>query len=89
MCRNIKPLFNFIPPASPAEIEAAAVQYVRKVSGYNSPSRINQLAFEKAVMEVASTTSQLLSSLSTHSPTKDRNVEREKARIRSAERFSK
>ena len=88
MCRNIKPLFNFNPPATPAEIEAAALQFVRKISGYNSPSRINQQVYEKAVKDVTAAASQLLSSLVTHSPEKDRDVEREKAKIRYAARFS-
>ena len=87
MCRNIRPLFNFDPPATSVEIEAAALQYVRKLSGYNSPSKVNQQAFDQAVKDVALISSQLLSSLVTHSPAKDREVEREKARTRSAARF--
>ncbi len=89
MCRNIRTLFNFDPPATTAEIEAAALQYVRKLSGFNSPSQVNQLAFEQAVKEVAATSSQLLTSLSTNAAMKDRNVERDKAKARSAARFAR
>jgi len=89
MCRNIRTLFNFDPPASAAEIEAAALQYVRKLSGFNSPSRINQQAFDQAVKEVASVSSQLLTSLASKSPAKNREIEREKASLRSAARYSK
>ncbi len=87
MCRNIRTLFNFDPPATTAEIEAAALQYVRKLSGFNAPSRANQQAFEQAVKEVALISSQMLASMTTHSTPKDREVEKEKARTRSAARF--
>ncbi len=88
MCRNIRTLFNFEPPATTAEIEAAALQFVRKLSGFNSPSRVNQLAFDQAVKEISSIASELLISLHTNAPVKDRDVEQEKARVRSAARFS-
>jgi hypothetical protein len=88
MCRNIRPLFNFEPPASPDEIRAAAEQYVRKVSGFNKPSQANQAAFEAAVEAVAAATRDLLEALETRAPTKDRQVEAERARQRSDRRFS-
>jgi len=86
MCRNIRVLFNFEPPATPAEIEAAALQYVRKVSGSTRPSRVNQEAFDRAVHEVQSATERLLQQLTTNAPAKDRAVEAEKARRRAQER---
>jgi hypothetical protein len=88
MCRNIKPLFNFAPPANDDDIRAAALQYVRKVSGYNKPSQANAAAFEAAVDAVALVTKQLLNSLETTAPPKDRAMEAAKARARSAQRFS-
>jgi hypothetical protein len=88
MCRNIKPLFNFEPPASEQEIQMAALQFVRKVSGMNAPSQVNQEAFHAAVDAIAETTSILLSSLETHAPAKNRAEEEEKARAKSARRFS-
>ena len=87
MCRNIRPLNNFEPPATPDEITAAALQYVRKVSGTTRPSQANQAAFDAAVAEVAHTTRHLLESLVTTAPPKDREVEAAKARSRSAARF--
>lgn len=89
MCRNIKPLFNFDPPASQEEIHAASLQFIRKVSGYNNPSKVNQKAFDKAVNEFAKVTQKLFDSLSTQAKTKDREVEKERARKRSEKRFSK
>jgi len=87
MCRNIRPLFNFEPPATDEEVRAAAVQYVRKVSGFGKPSRANEAAFAAAVDEVAATTARLLAALETTAAPKDRAVEAEKARERSAQRF--
>jgi hypothetical protein len=80
MCRNIRPLFNFEPPATAEEIEAAARQYVRKVSGYQKPSRANQAAFEQAVADIAARTQALLDELETNAPPRDREVEAAKAR---------
>jgi len=87
MCRNIRPLFNFEPPATDEEVRAAAVQYVRKVSGFGKPSRANEAAFAAAVDEVAAATARLLAALETTAAPKDRAVEAEKARERSAQRF--
>ena len=87
MCRNIKTLFNFEPPATHAEIHASALQFVRKLSGFNKPSRENTAAFERAVDEVSDVARKLLTALHTHSPARDREVEAEKARERSRERF--
>lgn len=89
MCRNIRPLFNFEPPASPTEVRLAALQYVRKVSGYNQPSQANAVAFEAAVEAVAAATEELLRSLETSSPPKDREQEADKRQQRSARRFPK
>jgi len=88
MCRNIRTLHNFDPPASEEEIRDAALQYVRKVSGSTKPSRANTEAFERAVEEVALTTTNLLDSLVTSAPPKDREVEAAKRRARAAERFA-
>lgn len=88
MCRNIRTLFNFEPPATSTEIEAAALQYVRKLSGFNSPSQANQHAFNQAVADITHISTELLGSLVTRSPTKDRETERLKAQARSAARFS-
>ena len=88
MCRNIRPLHNFEPPATSAEIEAAALQYVRKVSGTTKPSQVNAAAFERAVEEVAEATARLLASLETSAPPKDREVEAAKARARAAKRYA-
>ncbi len=82
MCRNIRPLNNFSPPATPQEVDAAALQYVRKVSGATKPSLANQAAFERAVAEIAQVTAHLLEELVTTAPPKDREVEAAKARKR-------
>ncbi|GAA0322631.1 DUF2277 domain-containing protein [Bacillus carboniphilus] len=87
MCRNIRTLFNFDPPATEEEIQAAALQYVRKISGFNKPSKVNEEAFNQAVIEVAAVTQTLLTSLSTNADPRDREVERERARERNAKRF--
>jgi len=87
MCRNIKTLFNFEPPATEDEIRASALQFVRKLSGFNRPSRENAAAFETAVDEVAAAARKLLTSLHTHAQPRDRAVEAEKARERSRVRF--
>ncbi len=87
MCRSIKPLFNFEPPATAEEIRAAALQYVRKVSGYRDPSRANTDAFDTAVEEVAAATARLVDSLVAIVPPKDREVEAAKARERAARRY--
>jgi hypothetical protein len=89
MCRNIKTLFNFEPPATPDEIRAASLQFVRKLSGTTSPSKANQAAFDRAIDRVAEAATELLASLVTHAPPRDREVEAEKARQRSAERFGR
>ena len=88
MCRNIRQLHNFEPPASEAEVRDAALQYVRKISGSSKPSKANEAAFERAVDAVAAATSQLLGELVTAAPPKDREVERAKARARSEQRFA-
>lgn len=87
MCRNIKTLFNFEPPATDEEIRAASLQFVRKLSGFNSPSRANQAAFDQAVADVARAARVLIDSLVTTAEPRDREVEAERARARSAERF--
>ena len=87
MCRNIKILFNFEPPATEGEIRAAAVQFVRKVSGSNKPSKANQPAFEKATDNIAASVSELLNSLVTSAEPRDREVEAAKARARTEQRF--
>jgi hypothetical protein len=89
MCRNIKTLFNFEPPATDAEIRAASLQFVRKLSGYNTPSKANEAAFVRAIDEVADAAMRLLVSLETTAPPRDRDVEAAKARLRSAERFAR
>jgi hypothetical protein len=88
MCRNIRILFNFEPPVTEAEIHAAALQYVRKVSGFNKPSAANEAAFQTAIEEIAATSDRLLRSLTTNAPAKNREEEAAKARARNAERFS-
>jgi hypothetical protein len=88
MCRNIRTLYNFDPPASEEEIRAAALQYVRKISGFNKPSRVNEEAFARAVDEVASISSRLLAELHTNAQPRDREVERAKAQARAAQRFA-
>jgi hypothetical protein len=87
MCRNIKTLFNFDPPATDEEIRAAALQFVRKLSGFNSPSKANQAAFERAIDEVAETARVLVRSLVTTAAPRYREVEAERARARVATRF--
>lgn len=88
MCRSIRPLYNFEPPATPDEIQAAALQYVRKVSGYNRPSQGNAAAFEAAVVEIAAATARLLDALETQAPPRDRAIEAAKAKARSERRFA-
>lgn len=88
MCRNIRTLYNYEPPATEAEIRAAALHYVRKISGFNRPSRANQRAFDDAVEAVAQVSSRLLSQLTTTAAPRDREVEAAKARARAAERFA-
>ena len=87
MCRNIRPLHNFEPPASDDEVRAAALQYVRKISGFTRPSKANQEAFDRAVQEVAQATERLLVGLTTSAPPKDRDAEAAKARARAAVRY--
>jgi len=87
MCRNIKPLFNFEPPVSDEEAHAAALQYVRKISGFNKPSKGNEGAFYAAVDEIAAASSRLLASLQTNAPPRNREVEAAKARARARRRF--
>ncbi|HYA99728.1 MAG TPA: DUF2277 domain-containing protein [Ktedonobacteraceae bacterium] len=89
MCRNIKSLFNFDPPATEEEIRAASLQFVRKVSGFNKPSKANETAFLAAVDEITAVTSRLLNSLETNVLPKDREVEAARAKARSAQRFQK
>jgi hypothetical protein len=88
MCRNIRTLHNFEPPASADEVHAAALQYVRKISGYSKPSAANAAAFERAVEEVAAASMRLLSELVTSAPAKDRETEAAKARTRAAQRYA-
>ncbi len=88
MCRNIKTLFNFDPPATEEEIRASALQFVRKLSGFNRPSQANAAAFDRAVDEVSAAARKLLGSLQTHAPARDREVEAEKARARARERYA-
>jgi hypothetical protein len=88
MCRNIKPLFNFDPPVNDEEVRAAALQYVHKISGFNKPSKANEVAFYAAVGEIAAASSRLLASLETKAPPRNREVEAAKARARAARRFA-
>ena len=88
MCRNIRPLFNFEPPASEEEIRASALQFVRKVSGFSKPSQANAEAFDRAVEEVAEAARRLISSLHSAAPPRDRQTEASKARERSQRRFA-
>jgi hypothetical protein len=88
MCRNIRTLHNFDPPASEEEIRAAALQYVRKISGYTKPSQANAEAFEEAIDEVAAASTKLLDRLVTSAPPKDREVEAAKRRARAEQRFA-
>ena len=87
MCRNIRTLHNFEPPATEEEVRAAALQYVRKLSGTTRPSRANEAAFERAVVEVAAASSRLLAALVTNAPPRDREQEAARARERAAKRF--
>ncbi len=87
MCRNIRTLFNFEPPATEQEIQAAALQFVRKVSGFNSPSKANRAAFDRAVEDIAKTARVLIESLVTTAEPRDRQVEGERARARAAVRY--
>jgi hypothetical protein len=88
MCRNIHTLFNFEPPATEEEVRDAALQYVRKISGFTKPSHANEEAFARAVDEVAAATQRLIEALVTSAPPKDREVEAERRRARSAQRFA-
>jgi len=88
MCRNIRTLHNFEPPATDAEVHAAALQYVRKISGINKPSHANEAAFAAAVSDIAAISARLLGSLETAAPPKNREEEAEKAKARSARRFA-
>ncbi len=88
MCRNIRTLYNFEPPATEEEVSGAALQYVRKISGFTKPSQANEEAFDRAVSEVVAVTQQLLGELTTKAPPKDREVEAAKARERAAKRYA-
>jgi hypothetical protein len=88
MCRNIRTLYNYEPPATEDEVRAASLQYVRKISGFTKPSKANAEAFDRAVEAVAEVSAQLLSELSTAAPPKDREVEAAKAKARAAERYA-
>jgi hypothetical protein len=88
MCRNIHTLYNFEPPATRDEVEAASLQYVRKISGFTKPSQANEEAFSRAVDEVTAASQRLLDALVTNAAPKDREVERERAKARSAKRFA-
>ena len=87
MCRNIKTLFNFDPPVTPEEVRAASLQFVRKISGFNRPSKVNEASFFAAVDEIAGISSRLLRSLETTAPSRNRAEEAAKAKSRAAERF--
>ncbi len=87
MCRNIKTLFNFEPPATEEEVDAASLQFVRKLTGFNRPSKPNEAAFQRAVAEVSQAARQLLDDLVTNAPPRDREVEARKARARAIKRF--
>jgi hypothetical protein len=87
MCRNIKTLFNFVPPATREEIHASALQFVRKLSGFNKPSAANTAAFNRAVSDISDVARRLLAELETNAPPRDRDVEAEKARERNRVRF--
>lgn len=89
MCRNIKPLFNYDPPVTDEDIEAAALQYVRKISGFVKPSRANEAAFELAVNAIAAASKMLLAELETSVPPRSRSVEIARAQLRSAKRFAR
>ncbi|MBI5475001.1 MAG: DUF2277 domain-containing protein [Ignavibacteriae bacterium] len=87
MCRNIRPLFNFDPPATHEEVEAASLQFVRKLSGFAKPSQVNQAAFNRAVKDIAKVARRLIESLETQAPPRNREVEAAKAKARALERF--
>ena len=87
MCRNIRPLFNFDPPVTDAEVRAASLQFVRKISGFTKPSKANEEAFDRAIDEVAAAARRLMDSLVTSAPARDREVEAAKAKARAAERY--
>lgn len=89
MCRNIKTLFNFEPPATDEEVRAASLQFVRKLSGFNAPSKANEAAFNRAIEDVYASARRLIDSLETSAPPRDREIEAEKARARAAERFGR
>jgi hypothetical protein len=88
MCRNIHTLYNFEPPATRDEVEAASLQYVRKISGFTKPSQANEEAFSRAIAEVTAASQRLLAALVTNAAPKDRDVERERAKARAAKRFA-
>jgi hypothetical protein len=88
MCRNIRPLFNFDPPVTEAELRAASLQFVRKISGFTKPSKANEEAFSRAVDEVAAAARTLVDTLTTSAPPRDREVEAAKAKARAAERYA-
>ena len=88
MCRNIKPLYNFEPPTTDDEIRAAAIQFVRKISGFQKPSAVNQKAFDLAIEEISNASRKLLDSLVTNAPPKNREIEAEKAKERNQTRFN-
>jgi hypothetical protein len=87
MCRNIKPLFNFDPPVTPDEVRAASLQFVRKITGFNKPSKANEAAFNSAIEEIAAASARLVHSLETNAPPKNREQEAAKAKARAAGRF--
>ena len=87
MCRNIKPLFNFDPPVTPDEVRAASLQFVRKISGFNKPSKANEAAFNAAIEEIAAASARLVHSLETNAPPKNREQEAVKAKARAVARF--
>jgi hypothetical protein len=87
MCRNIKPLFNFDPPVTDAEVRAASLQFVRKISGFTRPSKANEEAFDLAIEEISAAARRLMDSLVTTAPARDREIEAAKAKARSLERF--
>jgi hypothetical protein len=89
MCRNIRTLFNFEPPVTQEEIEAASLQFVRKITGFAKPSKSNEAAFERAVERIAAESRALLDSLETHAPARNREIEAAKAKARALERFSR
>src|SRR5579859_2069137 len=89
MCRNIKPLFNFDPPVTPDEVRNASLQFVRKISGFHKPSKANEASFHAAIDEISASAARLLQSLQTSAPSKNREEEAAKARVRSQERFGK